>query len=103
MASRKSSFKKPGSSLPLSVMVVLSVGITSCQDLPTDVTETGAQQSVSGNASAAPADAFVDGDATGTNDGSSWANAYADLNDALENATDQDGDGAISIWIADGT
>ena len=103
MPSRQSNLKKPASSLPLSLIVLLSVAITSCQDLPTDVTETQAQLSVSGNASAAPADAFVDGDATGADDGSSWADAYTDLQDALENTTDDNDDGAISIWIADGT
>jgi len=43
---------------------------------------------------------FVDIDATGLNDGSSWANAYTDLNDAL---TSVPVGIALDIWIADGT
>jgi len=39
---------------------------------------------------------FVKQDATGTNDGSSWDNAYTDLNTALDNTTSGD------IWIATG-
>ena len=41
---------------------------------------------------------YVDVDATGTNDGSSWADAYTDLNTAIANL------GTFkAIWIADGT
>ncbi len=41
---------------------------------------------------------FVDKDAVGANNGSSWTNAYSDLSDALNYATDGD-----QIWIASGT
>lgn len=41
---------------------------------------------------------YVDHEASGANDGSSWADAYTDLTDALENAMTGD-----AIWIADGT
>jgi hypothetical protein len=44
------------------------------------------------------AQVYVDVDATGTGDGSSWANAYPSLNDALIAST-----AGSSLWIADGT
>lgn len=44
------------------------------------------------------AQVFVDADATGSGDGTSWADAYTNLNDALLAA-----DSGASVWIADGT
>lgn len=44
------------------------------------------------------AQVYVDADATGTGDGSTWANAYPNLNDALLAAPS-----GASVWIAEGT
>ncbi|MBN2456150.1 MAG: hypothetical protein JXB29_06400 [Sedimentisphaerales bacterium] len=43
---------------------------------------------------------FVDKDASGTDDGSTWANAYQELQDALSKAKDVNDGG--QIWVADG-
>jgi len=42
---------------------------------------------------------YVDADATGTGDGSSWVNAYTSLTDALDNI----GVNTTEMWLADGT
>jgi len=41
---------------------------------------------------------YVDKDATGNNDGTSWTNAYVQLEDGFVNATT-----GMEIWVADGT
>ena len=43
-------------------------------------------------------DMFVDADASGANDGSSWTDAYTDLQSALANAR-----GGVQIWVAEGS
>jgi predicted outer membrane repeat protein len=48
-------------------------------------------------ASAAPKPIFVDVDASGANDGSSWADAYVDLQDGLSAATS-----GRQVWVAAG-
>jgi len=49
-----------------------------------------------------PTRLYVDGDvSTGANDGSSWANAYHHLQDALDRANNNGFDGFV-IWVAEG-
>ena len=47
---------------------------------------------------APPAQVYVDIDATGNNDGSSWADAYTNLQDAIDNTNLP-----TQIWVAEGT
>jgi len=49
------------------------------------------------SAPTASAQIYVDADATGANDGSSWADAYTDLQTAIDNAS-----GSSDLWIAEG-
>lgn len=45
---------------------------------------------------------YVNDDATGNNDGSSWTDAYTDLNDALLHVTSSSNYIGAEIWIAEG-
>ena len=49
-----------------------------------------------------PSTIFVDADATGTETGLSWTDAFTDLQDALALATTLDFD-SLAIWVAEGT
>ena len=54
---------------------------------------------ISSNASGLPV-SYVDGGATGANDGTSWADAYNELRDALAAASDLPGVETAQLWIA---
>lgn len=56
-----------------------------------------ATASFSSNCPAPASIIYVDKDATGNNDGTSWQDAYADLNVALSNLNDND-----EVWVAEG-
>jgi hypothetical protein len=45
---------------------------------------------------------YVDADAAGADDGSSWADAYVHLQDALDEANGYSGTAACEIWVAEG-
>ncbi len=45
---------------------------------------------------------YVDANATGLNDGTRWADAYTDLQDALDDASNPE-NGITDIWVAEGT
>ena len=45
---------------------------------------------------------YVDADATGADDGTSWADAYVHLQDALDEANGYGGAAAPEIWVAEG-
>jgi len=45
---------------------------------------------------------YVDTDATGADDGTSWADAYVHLQDALDEANGYGGAAACEIWVAEG-
>ena len=49
------------------------------------------------------ADVFVDENAEPGGTGDSWANAFNELQQGLDNAFDRNGDGVVEIWIAEGT
>ncbi len=51
-----------------------------------------------GTSALVQAQIYVNADASGNNDGTSWADAYTDLNDALESAASGD-----QVWVAAGT
>jgi trimeric autotransporter adhesin len=52
---------------------------------------------------ARPRTVFVDRDATGLNNGSSWANAYIELTSAIGELNDPKSGGDGEIWVAEGT
>tara|TARA_R110001592_G_scaffold307299_3_gene581100 strand:- start:146301 stop:148649 length:2349 start_codon:yes stop_codon:yes gene_type:complete len=57
------------------------------------------KKSFANNLKSAATTVFVDVDAIGNNDGTSWANAYNDLQDAIANANGL----LVNIWVAEGT
>ena len=63
-----------------------------------------ARSSAKDTACLADATLFVDKNATGSDNGSSWSNAYVDLQDALVDADDfvTCVGGTVDIWVASG-
>ncbi|HPD29454.1 MAG TPA: C10 family peptidase [Phycisphaerae bacterium] len=76
--------------------------LTKCDDnCPYDPNPDQADRDGDGRGDACDVTVFVDSRATGANDGSDWANAFTDLQDALAAAADSDGR-VDEIWVAEG-